>query len=112
MTVRTSTGGSGAVQRKLRQLAELPVAELDRVGVKTNQELAALGIETVLDVLTHYPRRYIDGTRLRPITELEVGEKVSVLARVSRVRQASSGYGRGRRRGPSRVELEIADDSG
>jgi ATP-dependent DNA helicase RecG len=112
VTVRTSTGGSGAVQRKLRQLAELPVAELDRVGAKTNQELAALGIETVLDVLTHYPRRYIDGTRLRPITELKVGEKVSVLARVSRVRQASSGYGRGRRRGPSRVELEISDDSG
>ena len=112
MTVRTPTEGSGAVQRKLRQLAELPVAELDRVGTKAERELAALGIETVLDVFTHYPRRYIDGTRLRPITELQAGEKVSVLARVTRVRPASSGYGRGRRRGPSRVEVEIADDSG
>jgi ATP-dependent DNA helicase RecG len=112
VTVRTSTEGSGAVRRKLRQLAELPVAELDRVGTKTERELAALGIETVLDVVTHYPRRYIDGTRLRPIAALETGEKVSVLARVTRVHQASAGYGRGRRRGPSRVELEIADDSG
>ncbi len=35
-----------------------------------------------------------------------------MLARVVRLGQASSGYGRGRRRGPSRVELQIADDSG
>ena len=66
----------------------------------------------MLDLLIHYPRRYIDGTRLLPIAELAEGEKASVLARVVRVRQASPGYGRGRRRGPSRVELEIADETG
>ncbi|MGH2718868.1 MAG: hypothetical protein ACRDJU_09845, partial [Actinomycetota bacterium] len=27
-------------------------------------ELAELGVTSVLDLLTHYPRRYIDGTRL------------------------------------------------
>jgi len=104
-------GGTG---RKLRQLAELPVSVLKGVGATAERDLAELGIESVLDLLTHYPRqgRYIDGTRLRPIAELSVGEKASVLARVVRVGRPSSGYGRGRRRGPSRVELEIADDSG
>ena len=68
----------------------------------------------VLDLLTHYPRqgRYIDGTRLVPIAELEVGDKASVLGQVTRVSRPSSGYGRGRRRSPSRVEVEIADNSG
>ncbi len=112
MSPEDPTEGTAGVQRKLRQLAELPVAQLHQVGPRTDKELAELGITSVLDLLTHYPRRYLDGTRLRPIAELVAGEKVSVLARVVRVSQASSGYGRGRRRGPSRVELTIADDSG
>ncbi len=104
-----ATGG-----RKLRQLAALPVGVLKGVGATAERELAELGITTVLDLLTHYPRqgRYIDGTRLVPIAGLVEGEKVSVLAEVVRVSQPSSGYGRGRRRGPSRVELVVGDDTG
>ena len=112
MSPADPTEGAEGVQRKLRQLAELPVSALRQVGPRTERELAELGIGSVLDLVTHYPRRYLDGTRLRPIAELVAGEKVSLLARVVRVGQASSGYGRGRRRGPSRVELDIADDSG
>ena len=98
--------------RKLRQLADLPVSVLRGVGVSAERELAELGIETVLDLVTHYPRRYIDGTRLVPIADLTVGEKASVLAEVSRVSRPSSGYGRGRRRSPSRVLVEVSDASG
>ena len=100
--------------RKLRQLAELEVSVLRGVGATAQRDLAELDIETVLDLLTHYPRqgRYIDGTRVINIADLVVGEKVSVLGEVTRVSRPSSGYGRGRRRGPSRVEVEIADDSG
>ncbi len=112
MSPADPTEGAAGVQRKLRQLAELPVSALRQVGPRTELELAELGIGSVLDLVTHYPRRYLDGTRLRPIADLVAGEKVSLLARVARVGQASSGYGRGRRRGPSRVELDIADDSG
>ncbi len=100
--------------RKLRQLAALPVSVLKGVGAAAERELAELGIATVFDLLTHYPRqgRYIDGTRLVPIAGLVEGEKASVLAEVVRVSQPPSGYGRGRRRGPSRVELVVADDTG
>ena len=77
-----------------------------RVGPRyRSRELAELGIDTVLDLVTHYPRRYIDGTRLVPIADLAAGDKASVLARVARVSRPPPGYGRGRRRGPSRVEL-------
>ena len=81
-------------------------------GRAVRQELAELGIDTVLDLVTHYPRRYIDGTRLVPIADLAVGDKASVLGEVTRVSRPPSGYGRGRRRAPSRVVVGIADDSG
>ena len=85
---------------------------LKGVGEAARRELAELGIESVLDLVTHYPRRYIDATKLVPIADLNEGDKASVLARVTRVSRPPSGYGRGRRRPPSRVVVGIADDSG
>ncbi len=98
--------------RKLRQLSELPVTVLKGVGESVRADLDELHIETVLDLVTHYPRRYIDATKLVPIADLTEGDKASVLGRVARVSQPPSGYGRGRRRGPTRVVVVIADDSG
>lgn len=98
--------------RKLGQLSELPVSRLRGVGTAAERDLAELGIETVLDLLTHYPRRYIDGTRLVPIAALAEGAKASVLAEVTRVNRPPTRGGRGRGRVPSRVEVGIADDSG
>ena len=42
-------------------------------GTRQPRSSAELGIETVLDLVRHYPRRYIDGTRLAPIAELARG---------------------------------------
>jgi ATP-dependent DNA helicase RecG len=98
--------------RKLRQLADLPVTTLDKVGPAAAGELAELGVSSVLDLLTHYPRRYIDGTRLAPLAELAVGDKASVLAEVRRVNRPPARYGRGRGRSPARVEFDVADESG
>jgi ATP-dependent DNA helicase RecG len=108
------SGSDGSPERKLSQLAGLEVSVLRGVGPAAERDLAELGIETVLDLITHYPRqgRYIDGTRLVPIGHLAEGDRASVLAEVIRVSRPSSGYGRGRRRGPARVEVEIADRSG
>jgi ATP-dependent DNA helicase RecG len=86
---------------------------LSGVGAAAERELSELGIESVLDLLTHYPRRYIDGTRLVPIADLVPGGKVSLVATVVRVSQPPSGYGRPRgRRSPSRVVIRVADASG
>jgi RecG-like helicase len=72
---REPTLGAG---RKLGQLAELPVSVLKGVGAAAERDLAELEVETVLDLVTHYPRRYIDGTRLVPIADLGVGDKASI----------------------------------
>jgi ATP-dependent DNA helicase RecG len=97
--------------RKLRQLADLSVSVLKGVGAAATRDLSELGVDTVLDLLTHYPRRYIDGTRLVPIADLTPGDKTSILGEVTRVSRPPSGYGRGRRRSPSRVIIQISDGS-
>jgi ATP-dependent DNA helicase RecG len=106
--------GTAASGRKLRQLEALPVSVLKGVGTAAERDLAELDIASVLDLVTHYPRqgRYIDATRLVPIAALSEGDKASVLGEVTRVSRPAPSYGRGRRRAPSRVELEVKDGSG
>jgi len=52
------------------------------VGKKRAQLLARLGIETIRDFLSLYPRRYEDYSNLKTINRLEYGERVSLLATV------------------------------
>jgi ATP-dependent DNA helicase RecG len=95
--------------RRLSQLARIPVTELRSVGQERARALAEhLDIETVLDLLTHYPRRYIDRTHQAHIADLAVGEEAMVLARVERV---SSRRTRGRPPKPL-VSVDVSDATG
>ncbi|HHO69205.1 MAG TPA: ATP-dependent DNA helicase RecG [Gammaproteobacteria bacterium] len=74
-------------------LDSLPVATLRGVGPRSAQRLAALGIETVQDLLFHLPRRYEDRTRVVPIGSLRPGDRAVVDAGVD---LAEIRYGRRR----------------
>jgi len=53
------------------------------LGGKTAKALeSALGLRTVGDLLHHYPRRYFEPGQLAALDELQVGEHVTVMARV------------------------------
>jgi ATP-dependent DNA helicase RecG len=98
---------SGArVGQTLRRLAEIPVSEVHRVGERRAGPLGELGINTVLDLITHYPRRYIDRTRRADVAGMRVGEESLVLATVESV------FSRRTRRGRPLVELEVDDGTG
>ncbi|MEI7592046.1 MAG: ATP-dependent DNA helicase RecG [Actinomycetes bacterium] len=71
--------------RRLAQLAAILVTELEGVGEKRASSLAKLDVETVLDLLTYYPRRYLDRTNERRIDDLAPGEEAMVLATVKAV---------------------------
>jgi ATP-dependent DNA helicase RecG len=63
-----------------------------RVSPKQAEGLAKLGIETVQDLLQHFPRRHVDRTKLRTIAELarvaRDGEReVTIHARVKTMNQ-------------------------
>lgn len=92
--------------RRLEQLARIPVTELRGVGDKRADGLAELQIETVLDLLTHYPRRWIDRSRECRVEDLRDGEEATVVVRVRSVRTQRI---RNRR---TMVIAEVGDDTG
>ena len=87
----------------------LPTTALDRVlGDKSAKSFAKnLGLVSVADLLQHYPRRYSSRGELTPITNLPVGESVSIVAEVVDARE---------RRTTGRIshilEVRITDGSG
>lgn len=95
-SIRTSSvsNSSSLVSRRLAQLAKLPVSELNGVGATKSAALGKMGIRTVLDVLTHYPRRYIDRTKEAKIADLEVGEEAAIFVTVKRSSSRRTGKGR------------------
>jgi ATP-dependent DNA helicase RecG len=90
----------------LGRLSRLSVTELRGVGERKASALAKAEITTLLDLLTHYPRRYLDRTKEARIVELVEGEEASVLVRVI---DSSSRRVRG---GKVMVTATVGDDSG
>ncbi|MCP3989086.1 MAG: ATP-dependent DNA helicase RecG [Actinomycetia bacterium] len=68
----------------LAALDQIPVTRLNGVGDKKAKGLAATEIHTLFDLLTHYPRRYLDRTKEARIAELREGDEASVLVTVDR----------------------------
>jgi ATP-dependent DNA helicase RecG len=92
--------------RTLASLDRLPITRLAGVGPKKADGLEELGITSVLDLLLHYPRRYVDRTNEARIADLAVGEEGMVLAVV---RRAESRRTRNRR---TMVQVDVSDGSG
>ena len=90
----------------LRELDAMAVSMLRGVGPKKVEALAQMGISTVADLLTHYPRRYVDRTREALVSDLRPGEEATVVVRVE---QASS---RRTRKGQSMTTVRTVDGQG
>jgi ATP-dependent DNA helicase RecG len=92
--------------RPLRSLADVPVSRLGTVSERRVGRLAEFGVVSVLDLLSTYPRRYIDRTKQADVSDLVVGDEAAVLARVvsSRARRA--------RTGRAVVDVSVQDDTG
>ena len=60
-------------QLTLADLTEIDVRRLKGVGDKKLKGLHTSDIHTLFELITHYPRRYIDRTNERRIDELIVG---------------------------------------
>lgn len=90
------------------------------VGGKTAAALeTAFGMRTVHDLLSHYPRRYVDPAGVSDLGTLTVGEQITVLAEVisstvvESKKGAPPGKGKvGKGRTPTRTEVVIGDGTG
>ena len=80
--------------RTLRFLEAKSVSELRSVKARKVAGLASMGIESVLDLLMHYPRRYIDRRRQSEIGALAEDEEAMVTATVRRCSARRSARGK------------------
>jgi ATP-dependent DNA helicase RecG len=87
----------------LADLREIPLERLKGVGPALEARLADMELHTVLDLLQHYPRRWIDRTKKTDIAALAVGEEATVFAEVRTI------HGRRTRQGRALVEAVVHD---
>ena len=90
----------------LRDWHAIDVGQLKGVGDKKRASLAAFDISNVLDLVTTYPRRWIDRTNEARIADLVPGEEALVLVTV---RSVQSRRTRNRR---TMVNANVGDGSG
>ncbi len=61
---------------------DAPVASIAGVSSARAAALSSMGIHTVRDLVTHYPRRYLDMSRLTTIAAARIGESATIVATV------------------------------
>ncbi len=83
-----------------------PVQFLKSVGPARARALTRLGIETVGDLLAHYPRRYFDRTSCLPIGRARPGQDVTVLGEVLTCSDRRT------RQGGNLLTVTLGDDTG
>ena len=80
--------------KTLRNLRDIPVTRLTGVTPRLEERLAMLGIQNVLELIEHYPRRYLDRTKKSDIADLRVGEEATVYAEVRKMSSRRTRQGR------------------
>ena len=90
----------------LRDLAAIDVEVLKGVGEKRKAALAEYGINNVLELLTNYPRKWVDRTNEARISDLIEGQEALVLVEV---RKVSKFMTKNRR---AIVNVQVGDESG
>jgi ATP-dependent DNA helicase RecG len=101
-----ATGTSAARPRLLSVELDAPVVTLRGVGKQRAGLLAKLGMETVRDLLYHFPRDYRDYRPCRRVVDLLYGETASVVGVVEDV-QVLPGPGR-----RFRTSVRLRDETG
>src|SRR4051812_29130216 len=84
---------------------DLPLTKA--VGDRTAKVLrTTLGLETVNDLLRHYPRKYVKRGQLTELSELEPGAEATIVAQVTKVSRRSMAARRGQM-----LTVEVRDSS-
>ncbi|PJF42852.1 MAG: DNA helicase RecG [Phototrophicales bacterium] len=93
-------------QRRRLAALELPVTKLKGVGTNRAEQLARLGINTIGDLLFHWPRRYDDYTRMPILRRLTPDQQVTVIGTIRSVQELYS------RQNTKYIKVVIDDTSG
>jgi ATP-dependent DNA helicase RecG len=78
------TSAADAAPRRVTH--DAPLTVLGGWAKRYVTALASIGVETVADLLHHYPRRYIDRSATTKIGDLRIGQEATFIGTVRRVR--------------------------
>jgi len=84
-----------------------PTEQLPKVGPQYQKKLKRLGIKTVGQLLFHFPHRYEDYSSIVPISQVEIGQTVSVKGRIEDIKNI-----RTFKRRMMLTQATISDESG
>jgi len=87
-----------------RMELDYPLQYVKGVGPRRAEVLSRHGFDTVVDLLSYFPRHYLDRTNVVPIGKLKVDDSVTIIGSVK-----AHGILHGRRR---RYEVILEDDTG
>ena len=90
----------------LRELDAISVDRLQGVGEQRRASLEEVQIHSVFDLLTHYPRRYIDRSHEAKLVDVRPGQQVMVVGDIESVTSRRT------RNRKSIVEASLSDETG
>ena len=101
----TAVRAVSEVRPEQRDILDLPVTVMKGITPGIADRLAKLNVRTVYDLLYLLPRRYLDYTRRKSISELVVAEEQTVIGTIWQARVAVLGNRRG-------TEAIVGDETG
>ncbi|MEA1872395.1 MAG: ATP-dependent DNA helicase RecG [Chloroflexota bacterium] len=84
----------GPSQRR-REGLDSPITVIKGIALSVANKFAKLNVRTVGDLLYFFPRRYVDYSRIKPISELIEGEEQTIMGTIWQARVATLGNRRG-----------------
>ncbi|MGQ9545728.1 MAG: ATP-dependent DNA helicase RecG [Dehalococcoidia bacterium] len=84
-----------APRQRRRELLDSPITVIKGVAASAAKKLAKLSVRTVRDLLYFFPRRYVDYSQIKPISELVEGEEQTVMGTIWQAKVATLGSRQG-----------------
>ncbi|MFH1509972.1 MAG: ATP-dependent DNA helicase RecG [Candidatus Nealsonbacteria bacterium] len=63
-----------------------PIEQISRIGPQFQKRMQKLGIKTVGQLIFHFPHRYEDFSKVVPISEVNIGETVSIKGKIESIK--------------------------
>jgi len=102
--VSSQTAVAGPPQKRREEL-DSPITVIRGVSTSADKKFAKLNVRTVRDLLYFFPRRYVDYSRRKSISELIEGEEQTIIGTIWQARVATLGNRRG-------TEAIVGDETG
>ena len=92
-------------RQKRREGLDSPITVIKGITPRVANKFAKLNVQAVRDLLYFFPRRYVDYSRRKPISELIEGEEQTIVGTIWQARVATLGNRRG-------TEAIVGDETG